>query len=89
MCDPSKDFRCKDGSCVPLSWTCDRVDDCGDGSDEEYDSGPMCPKTEECKSDYFKCNVTKACILLSQQCDGIHDCGDGDTSDEKDCGKPS
>ena len=27
-------FSCANGRCVPLSWTCDREDDCGDGSDE-------------------------------------------------------
>lgn len=27
-------FKCTNGVCVPLWWKCDRMDDCGDGSDE-------------------------------------------------------
>lgn len=27
-------FKCDNGVCVPLWWKCDRMDDCGDGSDE-------------------------------------------------------
>ena len=27
-------FRCGNGTCIPMSWACDREDDCEDGSDE-------------------------------------------------------
>ena len=31
------EFECLNGRCVPMSWTCDKEDDCGDNSDEETD----------------------------------------------------
>ena len=37
-CD-SGQFRCSNGNCVPRDFRCDRVDDCGDGSDEPSDCG--------------------------------------------------
>lgn len=27
-------FKCDNGACVPISWYCDGMDDCGDSSDE-------------------------------------------------------
>ncbi len=29
-------FPCKNGYCIPRAELCDRVDQCGDGSDETY-----------------------------------------------------
>ena len=38
------DFKCEiDGNCIPISYTCDNQDDCGDNSDERD-----CPGNHKC-----------------------------------------
>ena len=27
-------FRCDNEKCIPVAWACDKIDDCGDHSDE-------------------------------------------------------
>ena len=52
---PKDAFKCRNGHCIPMSWVCDRDNDCDDGnkttisSDEE-----KCDYV--CESDQFKCN---------------------------------
>ena len=37
---PNCDFTCRDGSnCYPMSWVCDGLRDCDDGSDEANCAG--------------------------------------------------
>lgn len=31
---PLRQFQCTNGKCIPIPWTCDSMDDCGDNSDE-------------------------------------------------------
>ena len=45
-CPLSSDFQCKNGKCIPKSYTCDFMDDCGDNSDESSTDGPLCSKLE-------------------------------------------
>lgn len=37
-CSPNQ-FSCASGRCIPISWTCDLDDDCGDRSDESASCG--------------------------------------------------
>ena len=48
--------RCRDGLCIPVSWTCDEQPDCRHGDDEDK---KLCGKEEEC--DGFACG-TDSCI---------------------------
>ncbi|XP_064646344.1 low-density lipoprotein receptor-related protein 1-like isoform X2 [Lineus longissimus] len=77
-------FKCRDTyKCIPFWNKCDRVDDCGDRSDE----GPDCPPYFCPEPNMVQCNdSTKAsshCIPPSQVCDGVKQCRDG--SDEQNC----
>lgn len=36
---PPNQFSCASGRCIPISWTCDLDDDCGDRSDESASCG--------------------------------------------------
>ena len=74
--DPHQ-MKCSDGvGCVPLSWICDGVKDCKDGSDES-----RCHQIS-CKSTDFRCG-NNICILGQFRCDREKDCTDG--SDEEGC----
>uniref|UniRef100_A0A8C3UGF2 EGF-like domain-containing protein n=1 Tax=Catharus ustulatus TaxID=91951 RepID=A0A8C3UGF2_CATUS len=80
-CSPNQ-FSCASGRCIPISWTCDLDDDCGDRSDESASCAyPTCfPLTQ------FTCNNGR-CININWRCDNGEDPAPDceDNSDEENC----
>jgi hypothetical protein len=66
------------GSCIQLSWVCDRSNDCAEGEDEEN-----CDTGRNCGHGFFMCHVDGSCVPVNQACDGVPQCPDG--SDELGC----
>lgn len=75
-CDPSTQFACPNGECIPLAQRCDRRIDCYDGADES-NCWVECP--------VYKCTGEEKCFDYAEKCDGKRDCQDG--SDEQGCRK--
>ncbi|XP_071944579.1 SCO-spondin-like [Antedon mediterranea] len=74
-CAPDE-FSCDNGKCIPVEWTCDAAEDCGDSSDET-------DCVYNCTVNEFTCR-NGHCININYKCDGMPDCTD--ESDEFQCG---
>ncbi|XP_050540895.1 low-density lipoprotein receptor-related protein 1 [Daktulosphaira vitifoliae] len=75
------EFACSSFGCVPIENTCDSIQHCQDGSDEDY---KYCA-TRTCPDEFFSCQgfITR-CFSNKRKCDGHIDCLK-DGSDEIDC----
>lgn len=62
----SNEFQCKSGRCIPLSFMCDKENDCGDHSDE-FDCGNV-----TCAASQFACSNGR-CIPNMWKCDSEND----------------
>lgn len=87
QCDDPDAFRCAQGAfdgspvCIPYNLTCDGVNHCLSGSDEDLRYCAI----RQCRSNYFQC-ANNRCISKIKQCDQKNDCGD--FSDELGCSCP-
>jgi low-density lipoprotein receptor-related protein 1 (alpha-2-macroglobulin receptor) len=58
-----------------MSFNCDFVNDCSDGSDES-ECEQISFSQEKCDDDtFFHCDITRHCIPQKWVCDGVGDCG--------------
>ncbi|XP_013414522.1 low-density lipoprotein receptor-related protein 1 [Lingula anatina] len=70
-------FACRNGKCIPRSNVCNKINNCGDRSDEAD-----CVSTAPCGATQFRCSNGR-CIPSALVCDGAYHCAD--KSDERVC----
>ncbi|MCJ8747214.1 hypothetical protein PDJAM_G00150810 [Pangasius djambal] len=82
----SDEYLCGNGKCVPRSWRCNGLDECGDNTDERNCIGPPTPaRASLCTPGTVECSLAQSthCLPSALRCNGVHDCPDG--SDEAQC----
>uniref|UniRef100_A0A8C7EFT2 LDL receptor related protein 3 n=1 Tax=Nothoprocta perdicaria TaxID=30464 RepID=A0A8C7EFT2_NOTPE len=70
----SDEFRCANGKCIPGTWKCNSMDECGDNSDERNCTVP--PTEPQSRN-------SGLCYSILDRCNNQKNCPDG--SDEKNC----
>lgn len=83
QCPPDM-FKCHEKHhCIPNTYLCDGIDNCGDGSDESSEADGPCANVH-CTETQLKCDKT-TCIVSTWICDGEKDCLDGTDEDPAIC----
>lgn len=80
------EYLCGNGKCVPRSWRCNGLDECGDNTDERICAAPPTPaRVSLCPPGTLQCSDIQStrCLPVSLRCNGARDCPDG--SDEAHC----
>lgn len=72
------EFKCNDGTCIPINEKCNGQIECTQGEDEENCNDPN--YSDDC--DGFQCEDGR-CISNEAHCNGQPDCSNGE--DEEDC----
>ncbi|XP_062845815.1 low-density lipoprotein receptor-related protein 3 [Trichomycterus rosablanca] len=82
----SDEYLCGNGKCVPRSWRCNGLDECGDSTDERSCAPPPTPaRVSLCPPGTLQCTHDQStrCLPFALRCNGVPDCPDG--SDEAQC----
>ncbi|XP_067295949.1 low-density lipoprotein receptor-related protein 3 [Pseudorasbora parva] len=80
------EYLCGNGKCVPRSWRCNGLDECGDNTDERICAAPpTSARVSLCPPGTLQCSDIQStrCLPVSLRCNGARDCPDG--SDEAHC----
>ncbi|XP_007244937.3 low-density lipoprotein receptor-related protein 3 [Astyanax mexicanus] len=82
----SDEYLCGNGKCVPRSWRCNGLDECGDNTDERSCApSPTPARASLCPPGTLECSHAQStrCLPSTLRCNGALDCPDG--SDEAHC----